>query len=132
MLGLDWVTALGIILFLAWAMAAVYRNLLDEDNKDGHKYIIVIVKNQEKIIEDIVRRVLILQRKFAIYHLIIVDLNSQDQTREIITKMAYPDDYFSLLIIDSPEELKEFLTNYENDSLIFDYTTLYIKNPGGQ
>lgn len=129
---LDWMLVLGLVLILIWFAVVVYKDLFEKGEESAYKYILVIVKNQEKAIESIVRRALILQHRFVTTsHLIIIDLASEDKTPEIISRMGYPNNYFSLFKLKNPEEFKEVLKDYEKDSLILDYTILNMKNPGG-
>ncbi|MGI6227868.1 MAG: hypothetical protein ACOYJ1_16650 [Peptococcales bacterium] len=128
----DWVLTTGLLFILIWFIVVVYNDLADKEGESAYKYILVIVKNQENAIENIVRRALILQRRFITNsQLIFVDLASQDRTSEIILKMAYPENYFSLLNLKNHEEFEKLLDEYEKESLILDYTVLNMKNPGG-
>jgi glycosyltransferase involved in cell wall biosynthesis len=96
---------------------------MKEDN-GSLKFLIIVVQNGEHIIEGIIRQALRFQYQSGRnVKLIIVDLNSQDSTLEIIKKMAYPNDYYTLVSIRDRQELDVFLEKYiMQDCLIMDYS----------
>jgi hypothetical protein len=131
MLGWDWVLIIGILSFFLWLVSVIYRNIFNKEEKVGFKYILVIVENQEKAIEGIIRKALY---RFGITsQLIIIDMNSQDKTWQIISKMANPQNNFSVYRLLTYEKLNQLLNIYKNECLIFDYKykALKMKNPRG-
>ncbi|MFZ5942652.1 MAG: hypothetical protein ACOYVD_00950 [Bacillota bacterium] len=126
MLYLDWVLVLGIITFIAWFFICVYRGTYEGmDDAAKCEHLIVIVKNKEAIIEGIIRRVLVFQRQLGDnVKLYIVDLNSRDKTVEIINRLAYPYNYFSVILLNDRQELGRFIERYiDKNCLVMDYSS---------
>lgn len=119
----DWVLTVGIIIFIGWIIFNIFQQLFPE-NRWHWQYLIVIVHNKENAIEGIVRKAILYQRQMGDrVQLLIVDLNSSDKTLEIIKRMGYPHQYFSLITLKNSRELSEFLAGYASDGcLVIDYT----------
>lgn len=121
MLGPEWVLASEIILFFLWFVFVVYEYLLKKEDI-ALKYILVVVENQEKAIEGIIRKTLLILHRFTERsQLIVIDMHSQDKTWQIITKMAYPKNNFSVYRFANNEDLDQLLNFYGSESLVLDY-----------
>lgn len=120
----EWILSLGIIIFLFWVLYSLYKSLLMKEDNGSLKFLIIVVQNGEHIIEGIIRQALRFQYQSGRnVKLIIVDLNSQDSTLEIIKKMAYPNNYFTLVSTRDRQELDIYLEKYiKQDCIIIDYS----------
>ena len=108
---LGWVVVGGVIAFLIWVIYTSMVYLWAP--KDQERYLILLVQNQEDTIEDTIRKVLIEKRQMGEgTELIIVDINSEDKTMEIIERMAYPKNYFSVVGVKDYVELDQLLKQW--------------------
>jgi len=124
MLHWDWVLALGIFLFVLWFWVSFYKGGFFENNKKDGQYLVVVVQNKEEIIEAIIRKAILLQRQLGENtKLIIVDLDSSDKTLEIIKRMGFPKNYFTIFIFKDRKEFANFVEkNINEDCLVMDYS----------
>ena len=65
MVGLDWVLILEITLFFLWFFFIFYRYIIKKEENISFKYVLVIVENQERIIEDIIGKGISFLHRFA-------------------------------------------------------------------
>jgi hypothetical protein len=89
------------------------------------KKLVVVVQNAEKSIEGILREIMLRQRLLGKNtRLVIVDINSQDRTIEIIERLAYPQNYISLISLDNEKQLEQVLQRYrsQDDVVISQYS----------
>ncbi|KJS87432.1 MAG: hypothetical protein JM58_04280 [Peptococcaceae bacterium BICA1-8] len=124
MLYWDWVLALGIFLFALWFWVSLYKGGFFSKDKKDLQYLIVVVQNKEGLIEAIIRKSILLQRQLGENtKLIIVDLDSSDNTLEIIKRMAYPKNYFTIFLLRDRQEFVKLVEEYINeDCFVMDYS----------
>ncbi|KJS21766.1 MAG: hypothetical protein VR72_08910 [Clostridiaceae bacterium BRH_c20a] len=124
MLYWDWVLALGILLFALWLWVSFYKGGFFVKSKKDLQYLIVVVQNKEGLIEAIIRKAILLQRQLGENtKLIIVDLDSSDKTLEIIKRMAYPKNYFTIFLFKDRQKFMEFVEECINeDCFVMDYS----------
>jgi hypothetical protein len=133
MAGLDWVLILEITLFFLWFVFIFYRYIIKKEENISFKYVLVIVENQERIIEDIIGKGISFLHRFAEHsQLVIIDMYSQDLTWPIIARLAYPKNNFSVYRFDTNGDLNRFLSTYNKKTLVLDYRKLNEKNPRGR
>lgn len=113
----GWFLLTGVLLFFLWLIYVLEEvNWLENGPFTQEQYLILVLKNQEKNIEGIIRKLFFWESNFLYdKRLIIADLNSQDKTVEIIKKMSYPVNYFTFVQLESMEELDSLLNRYGRD-----------------
>ncbi len=113
----GWFLLTGVLLFFLWLIYVLEEvNWLENGPFTQEQYLILVVKNQEKNIEGIIRKLFFWESNFLYdKRLIIADLNSQDKTVEIIKKMSYPVNHFTFVQLESMEELDSLLNRYGRD-----------------
>lgn len=100
--GLGWIAFFGVLLFVGFGYLAFRRRkIIYKPNAKDFLFsstVLLLVKNQEKHIEGVMRQILRLQKDLdARIQLIVVDLNSEDQTVPILQRLCYPDQCFMLI-----------------------------------
>ncbi|MFZ7101892.1 MAG: hypothetical protein ACOWWO_04420 [Peptococcaceae bacterium] len=120
----DWILAAAVMIFILWFLLNFFKNTLYEANSNNLQSLIVIIQNNEGTIESIIRKSILFQRQLGDYaKLYIIDLNSGDKSLEIIKRMGYPNNYFSVFMMKDRRELTGFLEEYIDDGcVIMDYS----------
>lgn len=111
---LGWLVVIGVCGFLIWVIytAVVYIWL----PKQEEKQLVVFVQNAEESIEGILREIILWQRQLGQgTRLILVDINSQDRTVKITERLAYPQNYITLLSLDNESQLEQVLARYRSE-----------------
>ena len=88
----------------------IYMYTYTKFKSDG-TYLLIITKNQENYIESFLRTILfkiIYGKEENLKNILVVDLNSTDNTKEIINKMAKDNEYLKSI---SWKECKEIIDN---------------------
>jgi len=119
-----WLLFVGIVLFFIWAIYTLQEAFWPNRYYPGsQEYLIVFVENMENIIEGIMADILVLHRQMGDdAKLIIVDVNSQDKTVEILKKINYPYNYFAIIQLQDRQEVKPLLEEYKKyNCLIIQY-----------
>ncbi len=82
--------------------------------KSDGTYLLIVTKNQEKYIENFIRTILfkiIYGKEECLKNIIVVDLNSTDNTKEILNRMVKDNDNLKCI---SWRECKEIMDNINN------------------
>lgn len=79
------------------------------------KQLVIVVQNVEESIEGNLRKIILRQRQLGKNtRLIIVDINSQDKTIEIIERLAYHQKHITLIKLDDESQLEQVLERYRS------------------
>ena len=120
---LGWLIVIGVCGFLIWVIYSSVAYIFMPGKVE--KKLVVVVQNAEKSIEGILREIMLRQRLLGKNtRLVIVDINSQDRTIEIIERLAYPQNYISLISLDNEKPLEQVLQRYrsQDDVVISQYS----------